>query len=65
MKNVIYCSPYSLKIKVCELLNSLNLADYQRLGGEQPAIFVRINNPGHLNDLVRKNSYSNRILNGI
>jgi hypothetical protein len=65
VENVIYCSPYSLKIKVCELLNSLNLADYQRFGGEQPAIFVRINNPVYLNDLVRKNSYFNRILNSI
>jgi superfamily II DNA helicase RecQ len=60
-----YESPYSPLIKVCELLNSLELASYQRLGGELPSIFVRINNPAYLYDLVRKGTYSNDILNDI
>lgn len=61
----IYCSPYSHSVKVAELLNSLNLADYERQGGDKPAIFVRINNPNYLHDLIRKGYYSNDILNSI
>lgn len=61
----MYCSPYSHAVKVAELLNSLNLADYERQGGDEPAIFVRINNPNYLHDLIRKGHYSNDILNNI
>ena len=61
----IYRSPSSHAVKVAELLNSLNLADYERQGGDKPAIFVRINNPNYLHDLIRKGYYSNDILNSI
>lgn len=64
-KLTVYCSPQDVIVKLSEFLNSLGLADYQRLGGDQPAIFVRINNPYHLNTLVRSRQYENDILNGI
>lgn len=60
-----YCTCFSPIIKLAELLNSLSIGDYERLGGDTPAIFVRINNPVYLNDLVRKGKYSNYILNNI
>jgi hypothetical protein len=60
-----YESPYSMIVKLCELLNSLELADYQRLGGELPSIFVRVNNPAYLNDLIRRGNYTNDILNDV
>ena len=60
-----YCTTFSPIIKLAELLNSLSIGDYERLGGDTPAIFVRINNPVYLNDLVRKGRYSNAILNNI
>ena len=63
--NTIYCSPVSHVVKVAELLNSLNIADYERLGGDKAAIFVRINNPVFINDLLRRGVYSNLILNNI
>ena len=52
-------------VKLCEFLNSLGVADYQRLGGDQPAIFVRVNNPYYLNMLIRSKNYSNDILDSI
>lgn len=50
---------------LCEFLNSLGLATYRREGGEEPMIFVRINNPSYLNYLVRRKDYENAILNNI
>lgn len=50
---------------VCEFLNSYGLADYQRFGGDEPMIAVRINNPNYLNSLLRKKNYQNAILNSI
>ena len=64
-KEVIYCDPYSKVIKLAELMNSLNIANYERLGGDEPGIFVRINNPVYLNNLIRKGNYTNNILNNI
>lgn len=61
----IFCTPASHAVKIAELLNSLNIAEFERLSGDQPAIFVRINNPTYLNDLVRRGNYSNAILNSI
>jgi len=58
----IYCSTNDPIVKVSEFLNSLGLADYYRQGGDQPAIFVRINNPYYLNSLVAKGKYTNDIL---
>lgn len=46
-------------------MNSWGIADYQRQGGEQPAIFVRINNPYYLNMLIRKKRYENNLLKSI
>ncbi len=62
---VFYCKVVDRILNVCELLNSLNLADYQKLGGDQPAIFIRINNPFYLNNLVRRGDYENDILKSI
>lgn len=60
-----YCNSNDSIVKLCEFLNSLGIADYQRLGGDQPAIFVRINNPYYLNTLIRSRNYENGILNSI
>ena len=60
-----YCKPNNDIVLLAELLNSLHLADYLRSGGDAPAIFVRINNPFYLNDLVRSNNYNNLILENI
>ena len=65
LSKTFYCTPFSPIIKLAELLNSLNIGDYERLGGDSPAIFVRLNNPVYLNDLVRRSYYSNDILNHI
>lgn len=64
-ETIIYCDPKDTIVKLCEFLNSLGLADYQRQGGDQPAIFVRINNPYYLNMLIRKGKYENDILESI
>lgn len=60
-----YVDPDSSVISVCELLNSLGLANYRRQGGEEPMIFVRINNPAYLYSLLRNKQYENDILKGI
>lgn len=60
-----YCDAHDPIVRLCECLNSLGIADYQRLGGEQPAIFVRINNPIYLNSLARKPYYKNALLEEI
>jgi hypothetical protein len=64
-KELFFCSPYIPLVKLCELLNSLEIADYQRIGGEKPSIFVRINNPVYISELIRRGHYDNKILNGI
>lgn len=61
----IYCNANDEIVKLCEFLNSLGVADYQRLGGDQPAIFVRVNNPYYLNMLIRSRKYENDILKSI
>ena len=61
----VYCSTKDPIVKVSEFLNSLGLADYYRQGGDQPAIFVRINNPYYLNALVKGGKYNNDILASI
>ena len=60
-----YCNANDEIVKLCEFLNSLGVADYQRLGGDQPAIFVRVNNPYYLNMLIRSRKYENDILKSI
>lgn len=61
----VYCSTKDPIVKVSEFLNSLGLADYHRQGGDQPAIFVRINNPYYLNSLIKSGKYHNGILASI
>jgi hypothetical protein len=61
----VYCDLKDSIVKLSEFLNSLGVADYQRLGGDQPAIFVRINNPYYLNSLIRRRDYENDILSNI
>lgn len=61
----VYCDAKDTIVKLSEFLNSLGVADYQRAGGDQPAIFVRVNNPYYLNMLIRNKSYENDILNNI
>lgn len=61
----VYCDIKDKIVKLSEFLNSLGVADYQRIGGDQPAIFVRINNPYYLNMLIRDRNYENDILNSI
>jgi hypothetical protein len=43
----------------------LGVADYYRQGGDQPAIFIRINNPYYLNSLIKGGRYNNDILESI
>lgn len=64
-RNTYYCGINDPIVRVSELLNSLGLANYQRIGGELPSIFVRINNPNYLGDLVKFNNYENTILRKI
>lgn len=61
----VYCDAKDRMVKLSEFLNSLGVADYQRQGGDQPAIFVRINNPYYLNALIRRRDYENDILSSI
>ncbi|MBO4333216.1 MAG: ATP-dependent DNA helicase RecQ [Paludibacteraceae bacterium] len=60
-----YCDKNSKEVKLCELLETLNLIEFNLQGGDSPMIFIRINNPYQLNQLVRSNSYENEILNGV
>lgn len=60
-----YCGVGDDIVRVCECLNSLGIADYQRVGGDDPCVFVRINNPFYLNRLAHINDYENDILKSI
>lgn len=60
-----YCDETNPIVELSEFLNSLGLADYQRVGGDQPLIFVRINNPNYLEMLVKSKRYENTILKNI
>ncbi len=59
---------YTLKedriLTLAQILNSLSLAVYDRIGGDKPSVFVRINNPYYMNSLTKRR-YNNNILNGI
>jgi Superfamily II DNA helicase len=61
----LYCKADDSVIFLAEVLDSLGLATYQKFGGDDPAIFVRINNPIRLGDLVRSGRYENSILKRI
>lgn len=60
-----YCDKDSPLLPLAQLLNSLNLGVYTRSGGANPSIFVRINNPVRLSEMVRNGHYRNAILNNI
>lgn len=60
-----YCDNESPLLQLAQLLNSLNLAVYTKCGGTNPSIFVRINNPVKLGEIVRSGHYNNNILNNI
>ena len=60
-----YCDSKDKIVKLSEFLSSLGIADYQKVGGDQPVIFIRINNPYYLNMLIRSKKYENSILNSI
>jgi RecQ family ATP-dependent DNA helicase len=64
-ETVTYSRPDDDVFALSQLLNSLGLATYERIGGEKPSIFVRINNPFYLNQLVRKGDYTNNMLEDI
>ena len=61
----VYCATKDPIVKISEFLNSLGLADYYRQGGDQPAIFIRINNPYYLNSIIKNGRYRNDILESI
>jgi len=61
----VYCDAKDPIVKVSEFLNSLGLADYARQGGDEPSIFVRINNPYYLNSMIKSGRYRNDILESI
>lgn len=60
-----YCDNDSPLLLLAQLLNSLNLAVYTKYGGTNPSIFVRINNPVKLEEIVTSGHYNNNILNNI
>lgn len=64
-ETIKYSRPEDDMFVMAQLLNSLGLATYERIGGEKPSIFVRINNPFYLNLLVRKDDYTNDMLEDI
>jgi superfamily II DNA or RNA helicase len=61
----VVCAQKSSLIKIAELLNALGLVSYQRQGGEDLQIFVRINATNKISDIVRSGHYDNDILNSI
>lgn len=70
--NLNYCRYISIndkesefRIKISYLLESFNLGNYEIIGGESPQLFIRINDPYKLKQLVMKNKYTNEILQNI
>lgn len=64
-QNHIYCKDSDIAIFLAEILNSLSIASFQKEGGADPQVFVRINNPIYLSNLVKKGSYHNQMLSDI
>uniref|UniRef100_A0AB33IYT4 DNA 3'-5' helicase n=1 Tax=Prevotella sp. GTC17254 TaxID=3236794 RepID=A0AB33IYT4_9BACT len=61
-KSVFYCRPSAPEVKMVEILNCLGLATFVRIGGSDPQVFVRINNPTYLHDLIDSGNYKNGML---
>lgn len=64
-QNQVYCKKDDIAVFLAEILNSLNIASTQKVGGTDPQVFVRINNPVYLNNLVRNGNYHNKMLSDI
>ena len=60
--NQVYCKNSDIAVFLADVLNSLNIASSQKVGGADPQVFVRINNPVYLNNLVRNGNYHNQML---
>lgn len=61
----LYAQPGDDIFELAQLLDSLGLATYQRVGGEKPSIFVRVNNPFFLTSLSKNQHYENRMLKSV
>lgn len=64
-QNQIFCRKDDVAVFLAEVLNCLNIASFQKVGGTDPQVFVRINNPAYLNNLVKNGNYSNQMLSDI
>ncbi len=64
-QNQVYCKNDNIVVFLSEILNCLNIASSQKVGGTEPQVFVRINNPAYLNNLVRNGNYHNKMLEDI
>ena len=63
--NQVYCKGNAVTVFLAEILNCLNIASFQKVGGADPQVFVRINNPAYLNRLVKNDNYRNQMLSDI
>lgn len=50
------------RFAMAEILQALDLADYEARGGDNPEIFVRVNDPGKLKELANDVHYANKVL---
>lgn len=61
----LYAQPGDDIFELAQILDSLDLATYERIGGEKPSIFVRVNNPFFLNTLAKNPNYENLMLKSV
>lgn len=63
-ESVMYLDPQSpgIRFELAELLQTLKLATYEVRGGDNPEIFVRLNDPVKLKELSADKRYSNDVL---
>lgn len=57
-----FCDYGDIRVRMVEILDMLSLASFQRLGGADPQVFVRINNPDYLRDVLSAGEYKNKML---
>lgn len=61
-----YAIPTDNIFILAQILNSLGLVSYERIGGENPSVFIRINNPFYLTTLANMGvRYQNDMLDNI
>ena len=53
---------YAVKFQIAELLEVLDLAEYENRGGSGADLFVRLNSPSKINAFARDPRYSNAVL---